>query len=290
VSLKCPACGSMELTDQEITDHFLSKKKFIVSFCNDCGHGATNFPENNDTSSYYNSKEYYSHTDQGGGLLIQLYKVSRLLMLRYKHKIISRYKKNPGSLLDYGCGTGAFLTYMKGRGWTIMGLEPNHEARKEAEKKTGIPITKSAEEIRGRYDLVTLWHVLEHTKNPTLELKRLNELAPRNGLLIVAVPNYKSYDADHYKKYWAGYDVPRHLHHFTKKSLINVAEKSGWKYEGGHPMKLDSYYVSLLSEKYIKGQTDLLSYLRAFITGGVSNIMARRTKNYSSNIFIFQKC
>jgi hypothetical protein len=102
----------------------------------------------------------------------------------------------------------------------------------------------------------------------------------------VAVPNYKSYDATHYKEFWAAYDVPRHLWHFSEKSISHIFGEHDFDLVKTLPLIFDSFYVSLLSEKYMTGKSNLIS---GFLTGLTSNIKARHTGEFSSKIYLLKK-
>ena len=130
-----------------------------------------------------------------------------------------------------------------------------------------------------------MWHVLEHIDNLHNQVEQLHRLLKDNGRLVIAVPNYKSYDAKYYKDKWAAYDVPRHLNHFHKESLENIF-KGNFQLKSIHPMKWDAYYISMMSGKFVgHGNT----FIRGIIRGWKSNRKARHTGEYSSLIYIFDK-
>jgi len=209
--------------------------------------------------------------------------------LRWKHQLIAEYYNEPKKILDYGCGTGEFLNYMKNKMWSIAGVEPNDKARQKANRLlNGDEVTANIETIENRsFEAITLWHVLEHIHDLSDTIQKLKSQLSENGLLIIAVPNPNSHDCKHYKNYWAGYDVPRHLWHFTKDTMNSLLQKNGFKIIDIKPMKLDSFYVSLLSEKNKNPvQSKLFTSLKAFKEGLASNRSARKTNEYSSLIFI----
>lgn len=224
-----------------------------------------------------------SHGDSVNPIFDKVYRIVQNKNLAYKKRIIQKYTIGQ-SILDYGCGTGTFLSYMLKHGWDTQGIEPDKQARQIA-INNGIHLT-TIDQLTESFDCITLFHVLEHvhTLNETLTtlINRLN----RNGVLILALPNYKSNDAEHYQEYWAGYDVPRHLYHFSQKSIFTLAKKLGLNIVATHPMHFDSYYVSLLSEKYKSGSSKIL---KAFYQGMTSNRKAQKTKEYSSLIYILSK-
>lgn len=240
-------------------------------------------PENLD--SYYKSEDYISHTDSKSGVIDKVYALVKNYMLGKKMSWIKEYKTN-GTLLDIGAGTGDFLVNAKSLNWKVSGVEPNSSARKLATSKSVI-LKKDISEIHNHScDVISMWHVLEHVPNLELQIKRLKDILKDDGLLVIAVPNYKSYDAQYYKSSWGAYDVPRHLWHFSQNGISDLFSKSGFKLVETKPLKFDSYYVSLLSEKNKNGRSNLLN---AFRVGFLSNLQARSTSEYSSLVYFFKK-
>lgn len=236
-------------------------------------------------SKYYESDAYISHTDNNKGLISFLYQFIKKRALQKKIKLITSLHNGTGSLLDIGAGTGSFLEEAKQHNWKISGVEPNKGARTLALEK-GIALRESIADYKTEtFDVITLWHVLEHLPNLEETIVEIEKLVNPNGILIIAVPNYKSYDANHYKNFWAAYDVPRHLWHFSRKSMERIfSEKI--KLQKTKPMIFDSFYVSLLSEK---NKTEKQNLIKAFFIGFRSNISAWKTKEYSSLIYCFKK-
>ncbi|MFD0799690.1 class I SAM-dependent methyltransferase [Maribacter chungangensis] len=235
---------------------------------------------------YYQSESYISHSDKPKTLIDRIYLFVKNYSLKKKINLINRFVDKQGYLLDIGAGTGDFLLTAKQHNWRIDGVEPNQLARTNAKTK-GIILKESMKDLsKNTYDIITLWHVLEHLPDLQEQITTINELLKTQGILIVAVPNYRSYDAKLYKEYWAAYDVPRHLWHFSKKSILQIFTPYGFDLLETKPMLFDSFYVSLLSEKYKTGKTN---YLKAFINGCMSNIKGLRSKEYSSHIYILRK-
>lgn len=289
---ECPICGNNSWNKHtSCLDHTVSHETFEIQRCISCSLLATNPRPSNDTlSKYYESKEYISHTDSASSFIDRIYKVARGFTLRWKESLIKKYTSSK-TLLDYGCGTGDFLRHCSDRGWRVSGVEPAPTARAIASSKLKVEIQADISEIRNQtFDVVTLWHVLEHVPDTNVLLNNLNALLKEDGTLFIAVPNYKSYDGEKYKSHWAGYDVPRHLWHFSSDTLRNLVSKNGFQIAQIHPMRLDSFYVSLLSEKYLhNGNTTVTSYINAFLTGLKSNLAAKKTGNYSSLIYVIKK-
>lgn len=242
-------------------------------------------PVPSDLSKYYESDTYISHTDTSESLIDKVYKTVRNYTLKKKLKLINSYKLSGKKILDIGAGTGDFLNICKENGWNINGVEPSEKAQKIAAQK-GIDLQSDLSEYGiEKYDIITMWHVLEHVPNLLHYIDTIKKVLKPDGVLIIAVPNYKSYDAKYYKNYWAAFDVPRHLWHFSKTSISKLFSKINIDVVKVLPMKFDSYYVSLLSEKYKNGKMKPLS---AIYRGFISNLKATTTKEYSSHIYILK--
>ena len=242
-------------------------------------------PDFESLPKYYESEDYISHTDEKRGLFSSLYQTVKKWSLQKKAKLIFQENSGVGTLLDVGAGTGEFLKVAKEKGWDVQGMEPNRNASSLALEK-GIELKSSLNDFKNnQFDVVTLWHVLEHIPNLEETIPQLASLVKANGTLIIAVPNFKSYDAKYYKEFWAAYDVPRHLWHFSKESMEKLFSKN-FILEKTEPMIFDSFYVSLLSEKYKTGNK---FSLKAFWIGLRSNLKANESKEYSSHIYCFRK-
>ena len=239
-------------------------------------------PEN--LASYYKSKDYISHTDSRKGILASLYQSVKKYTIRRKIKLFNKYAGDNKSLLDIGAGTGDLLLAAKKDGYEAYGTEPDAEAREKAGTK-GV-VLKESVSFERKFKLISLWHVLEHFPDPDEEIRNIKSYLEDDGTLFVAVPNFNSYDADYYREFWAAYDVPRHLWHFSKYALKKLFQKHQMKIVDIRPMPFDAFYVSLLSEKYRSGKS---KYLKAFAVGALSNIKARRSGEYSSLLYIVQK-
>jgi 2-polyprenyl-3-methyl-5-hydroxy-6-metoxy-1,4-benzoquinol methylase len=238
---------------------------------------------------YYKSDDYISHTDSKRNLFERTYHIIKKMALRRKLSLINSFSKQKGTLLDVGCGTGDFLEFSKQKGWRVVGIEPNDEARAIANKKTNNSVYKTNHLLNlenHSLDIITLWHVLEHLPNLEEHIAEFKRLLKPNGTLIIAVPNYKSYDAKIYKTYWAAFDVPRHLWHFSKESIKILMETFKMNVVKMYPMQFDAFYVSLLSEKYSTGR---MTIFRPFFIGLLSNLKAIWSKEYSSIIYCVKK-
>ena len=237
-------------------------------------------------SSFYESEKYLSHNATKISLIDIVYRIARQINIRRKYKLINKYKK-PSKVLDIGTGTGELLHYFKENGWETIGIEPNNSARKFASEKNGLSVftEEKLEELEEKsFDLIMMWHVLEHVVKLNDRIEQIKRLLKSDGVIIIAVPNINSPDFQYYQKYWAGLDVPRHLYHFSETSIDNLFKRHSIRIIQSWPMKLDAYYVSLLSEKY---RGNKFAYFNAFLRGFKSNIKARKqNNNYSSMIFV----
>ena len=235
--------------------------------------------------NYYKSETYISHTDSKKTFFDKIYQVVKNYTLKQKLLLLNSFKLSSKSVLDFGAGTGDFLKVCKNNNWEVLGIEPSLEARENAAKK-GIYLKENLLDVGNKkFDVITLWHVLEHVENLKNTIKFLKGLFLPGGRIVVAVPNYKSYDAEFYKEYWAAYDVPRHLWHFSQKAIRKLFLEAEMVVEETLPMKFDSYYVSLLSEKYKTGKSNPI---KAFYRGFLSNRSAKSTTEYSSLIYVIK--
>lgn len=242
-------------------------------------------PELEKLAAYYESDDYISHTDGKRNFFEKLYQFVKRIAIKNKVKLISSYSSK-GKVLDIGAGTGEFLATAKKEGWDVTGFEVNPKAKTIASSK-GINMEESLKELESSsFDIITMWHVLEHISNLEEYILELYRLIKPNGTIIIAVPNFKSFDASFYGRYWAAYDTPRHLWHFSKKAIEKLFGEKGMKLTEVLPMKLDSFYVSLLSEKYKTGK---MNFIRAFFVGLKSNMEGKRNNEYSSHIYILKK-
>lgn len=245
------------------------------------------FPKPNETDlhKYYESDDYISHTDGKNSLFEKLYQYIKKIALKNKINLLNELHPSKGKLLDIGAGTGDFLAYAKIDGWDITGIEPSEKAKAIARKKD-VNFAESTEVLKEHsFDVITMWHVLEHVPNLEKQIKELKRLLKSDGTIIIAVPNFRSFDAKYYRRFWAGFDVPRHLWHFSKKAIKQLFLKEKMKVEKMVPMKFDAFYVSLLSEKY---KTGSMNFLKAFYIGLKSNYKAKKRFQYSSLIYVIK--
>lgn len=270
----------------ELKDYFFSQEAFFLIKNSDYGFLETH-PQPECVNKYYESESYISHTDSKKDLFAQLYQFVKTFNIRSKFSMLTNPEQG-AKLLDYGCGVGDFLLYSKNNNLDVLGVEPNLNARQAALEKVGKDLILDIElkNIAETFDIITLWHVLEHIPNLCRFIEDLKNHLNPGGEILIAVPNYLSLDAKFYKQYWAAYDVPRHLWHFSPQSMQQLFESFGMKIEKKYPLWFDSFYVSLLSEKYKKTR---LGFLRAFGIAFISNLSGMFSGNYSSVVYKIRK-
>jgi len=285
---KCFICGNQEFTPYlTCSDYFLTKEPFNIVKCKTCGFVFVNpRPVKAELSKYYESSEYISHSGTSKGIVNTVYKKIRKYTHSKKLKLVERFA-NKKNILDIGCGSGELLSLFKMNGWETLGIEPNQNARDFAISEYKLDVNDESEISNipnSSKDVITMWHVLEHVSDLNERVGELKRILKKDGTIFIAVPNCISYDAKHYEKFWAAYDVPRHLYHFTPDSMKRLLEKFQFRIIEVLPMKFDSYYVSMLSEKYKTGNSNLL---KALYIGWKSNHYAKKDKiAYSSLLYV----
>ncbi|MEZ7506367.1 class I SAM-dependent methyltransferase [Flavobacterium sp. Arc2] len=269
-----------------VKDHSVSKETFDL-YHDETTDMLITYPQPSleNLGKYYESEDYISHTDGKRSLFEKAYHFIKGIALKNKLELINLQQPNKGSILDIGAGTGDFLAVAKENGWKTVGVEPSDKARAIALKKAVSFVEDTSGLESQSFDVITMWHVLEHVPNLDNQIKELKRLLKPAGTLIVAVPNFNSFDAKHYGAFWAAYDVPIHFWHFSKKAIKLLFEKEDMKLEKVLPMKFDSFYVSLLSEKYKHGK---MNFVKAFFVGLQSNIKAKQNFEYSSHIYVLK--
>lgn len=283
----CPSCGHPQFNNYLICeDYAASHESFALVKCTKCELVFTNPRPNKDNiSKYYQHDNYISHTNRANNITNVLYKLVRKYTLYHKKQLIQSHTKNR-RLLDFGCGPGVFARYMQNKGYDTVGYEPSTNTEIDAANTVKIHKNLKTLSKENKFDIITAWHVLEHVHNLGETIKTLKSLLNKSGLIVIAVPNIDSDDCKHYKKHWAGYDVPRHLYHFNPSSLKILMAKKRFAFLKSYPMFFDAMYVSILSEKYIESSLPLIKGIKQGIR---SNNKANKSNQYSSIIYIFQK-
>ncbi len=286
----CPACGASEMrTHLQAKDYTVSKNTFNIVRCAACDLLFTNpRPEAEQASYFYQSENYISHSNTQKGFINKLYHAVRKITLKQKTNLIQGEQKGTKNLLDIGCGNGHFLHACQQDGWNTFGMELDPETAARAAALTGQSIFPNLQAIpeEPQFELISLWHVLEHVYEIDAYFEFFKKRINPGGKLLLALPNSKSFDADYFKEFWAAYDVPRHIYHFNPETIQSIAKKHGFKLAKQHGQIFDSFYIALLSHEYKTGSKKLIA---SFFVGLWSNLIAYfKTGNYSSNIYIFE--
>lgn len=286
----CPICDHIVFTHHlSCVDHNYSGDVFDISSCNKCSFKFTNpRPSAKTIHKYYKSDNYISHTSSKKGLFNKVYHLVRTYQFGYKYKLIKNNLPTVEniSILDFGCGTGDFLNYCKQKGLRCYGVERDNDARKMGRSNFKLSINKDLNEIESKdekFDVITLWHVLEHIEDFKFLLSSLKKLLKENGLLILGLPNHNSFDAEIFKENWVAYDVPIHLSHFSQNNIKYLVHSLSFKSVKTKPLFFDAYYISILSAKK-KGK----SFFFALKSGWKSNRKAKKTSEYSSLAYLIK--
>lgn len=290
MNYKCPWCGSdKSQIHLWLKDEFLTHEDFQIYECKSCGLLYTEpRPDKTEIGKYYQSETYYSHKENKKGFIPKIYETVKRVNLKRKYKLATK-EMPKGKVLDIGCGVGDFLQIMETQGWDTMGIEPSEEAKAIATKRLNNKVLNPEEidQLKDQsFDLITMWHVLEHVDNLKEEIQHIERLLKSKGRLVLALPNFKSYDAQFYNTQWAAYDVPRHLNHFCKESIVKIFRNSELKLIDTDKLKWDAYYISYMSEMYKRHSMPLL---RGAYRGWVSNRKAKKSQEWSSRVYIFEK-
>ena len=236
-------------------------------------------------AQYYDSSEYISHGNQKRGWIDHLYSFVQRIMLKQKERWLSKYVKESKRYLDFGCGTGALIHHLNKNNWEACGVEPSEKARNFS-SVTDCLYSSLASLPQTNFDIIALWHVLEHLPDPTSSLKEFHAQLKQGGYLFLALPNFNSFDANYYKDYWAAYDVPRHLWHFSAQGITQLCDQCGLELVASKGLLLDAFYVSYLSEQHQKSKA---AFIKGICVGLWSNLKACFTKEHSSKLYIFKK-
>ncbi len=287
----CPLCASSAISPSlTVKDHSITGETFELWRCAGCDFLFTQDPPEPEAAGrYYQGEEYISHSDNQQGLVNKLYHTARDFMLGRKYALVAKVSKGK-RLLDYGTGTGYFTDFMVRKGYTARGIEIDAGARNYGREKFGITVDAPAALFDtltpDSFDVITLWHVLEHLYDPQKYLARFFELLAADGKLIIAVPNHKSTDAKTYGADWAAYDVPRHLWHFSPATMRKMVGQAGFRVVATRHMPLDPFYVSIMSQRYHNGGGMIGGGLRGFRSFVASAADAERG---SSVIYVCEK-
>jgi len=270
--------------DLKIRDHFLTKEVFNVF---EHSEGVLKTQPDLDEKTlkkYYDSSQYSSHNNIGGFIGF-LYSLSARIMLRFKFRVLAKHINKESLIVDFGCGTGGFMSSLKKKKYNVVGVDSNKKARDKCLEKK-LTTFKSIKDLKENIDAITFWHSFEHVSHPNEILNQIISQSKNNLTVVIALPNYRSFDAKHYGSFWAAYDVPRHRFHYSQIGIKKLMKSHGFECLKTKPMLLDAFYISILSEKHRKNK---LSFFKGIIAGLISNLSALYTSNYSSSVFVFKK-
>lgn len=271
----------MKKNKTEITDYFLSKEKFFVQKTSTPGVLETS-PKPKSIKKYYASSKYLSHNKEKT-LFAWVYFFFKKISIASKVRTIKSFKKNFISLLDYGAGDGFFVHSLRQKKIDAVGYDPFFKYNEKGMYNDPNFFKKNN---LNKFDIITMWHSLEHTQSYSQALENAKSMLSDKGVLIVACPNYKSFDSEYYKRYWAGYDVPRHLWHFSPKGMRVVFSSLGFELLKTKGMFWDPFYVSMVSEKY---KSSKLWFIKGFFVGLASCLASIFNKNPSSVVYVAKK-
>ena len=286
---KCPWCDS-DKTQMHlwVKDLFLTQEAFEIHECLKCGLLFTEpRPKPEEIGKYYQSDEYYSHKENKKGFIPRIYESVKKVNLKRKVRMATKGLPT-GKMLEIGCGVGDFIKEMEHKGWDCTGIEPSIDAKAIAQKRIKARLYDPTEINTlpdESFDLISMWHVLEHVDDLKEEIRQLQRLLKKGGRLVLALPNFKSYDAQYYKEYWAAYDVPRHLNHFSRETINTIFKNSGFVLKKTDKLIWDAYYISFMSEKY---KNHRLPLMKGVFRGWVSNCKARKTSEWSSLVYFLE--
>ncbi|MGJ8683020.1 MAG: class I SAM-dependent methyltransferase [Nonlabens sp.] len=266
-----------------VQDYFLTQEKFEL-YKNEQTEVLKTTPQPENLESYYESENYLSHDDSQDSFFARCYQYAKGWNLKSKKSLIGKYAVD-GKILDIGAGVGDVVGALKKSGYDAVGYEPSKKARIFAARK-GIELLDQTDSIQpNSIKVISMYHVLEHVPDYDKQIADIKNWLQEDGVLILALPNYNSFDAKWFKQHWAGYDVPRHLFHFNKRAVRNVFQ-GDFEIVSTKPMWFDSFYVSILSARYQKKK---LAFVYGIIIGLISNIAALFSKEPSSIVYVLKK-
>jgi SAM-dependent methyltransferase len=253
--IHCPSCDSDKIKHiLDIPDYYFSKQVFPIDECQNCGLRFTQSrPTADAIGEYYDSENYASH-DSGkkSSLFLKAYQLARDYMLEQKFKLVRQFKPEWKQVLDYGTGEGFFTEFLQKKGKEAFGIEPSAVARSNFKNRTGNDLYPdiSALPPGKSFQVITLWHVLEHIHSLRNTMEELVERLQSKGIVVIAVPNQKSTDVKTFGKEWAAWDVPRHLYHWDENSLEHFMKSLGLQRIYTTQLPLDPIYIGMISSKY----------------------------------------
>jgi ubiquinone/menaquinone biosynthesis C-methylase UbiE len=224
----------------------IDKDGWTVYRCPTCGLGFLDpRPSESEIEGLYRS-DYFSEQYDGGIDPDSPQYKKRLSGEQHRTKFIKSVKRS-GHLLDIGCGYGYFLDASRRKGYTVHGLDVSEWAARYALEKLGISMTigkiVDVDLPPESFDIITMWHSLEHTPDPHMALKRAKSWLKRDGILAIDVPNYNGTDARYKWEDWVGWQLPYHYWHCTFNSLKQLLYQHGFRI-----LKHKNYHSEVVKE------------------------------------------
>jgi 2-polyprenyl-3-methyl-5-hydroxy-6-metoxy-1,4-benzoquinol methylase len=289
----CPICESKHIEfHQKIKDFTVSEETYDLYKCSDCGFIFTqDAPDAAHIGPYYKSDDYVSHSNTNKGLFFKVYHKVREIMLARKHKeIVANSSIKAGAkILDIGAGRGYFLNHMQEHKYVCTGIEQDPDVRQAAIDQFNLNVLPPEELYKledKQFDVITLWHVLEHIHDYRGYLDKIKKLLKPDGLLVVALPNPSCSDQYIYKDYWSGWDVPIHLWHFTPQNAKDLMAQYQFKMIDKRKLPFDPFYLSILASKERK---DSFPTITGFVNGFKAYLMSLNNIDNSTSLTYYFK-
>ena len=228
----CPACAERDTSIVQFAD-----PPFRLARCSRCGlRWLLDPPVGEELADFYVSGFYGTAAPRGGPLATALHGLNNAIRLRELRDVA------PGRLLDVGCGKGRFLAAARDAGWDVVGVEFAPDLAASA-RLQGVEVHAGdflEVPLDGDFDVITMWHVLEHLPDPAKAIARAVELLRPGGRLVVSVPNIDSLQARVGGEDWLHVDLPRHLFHFNPRSLSTLVRRAGL-----HVLRIGHFYPEM---------------------------------------------
>lgn len=293
--VKCNLCDSDNSSILFKGKDMVHKKKglFTVVKCLNCGLIYTNpRPNENIISKYYPDEYWDIYDNEDEGIDIRLKK----LVHKFINKISYKMTISPqlgGKILDIGCGDGKRLLELRKDGWDTYGVEISDLAAEYVRERYGLNvITGKVEDARFKneiFDVIILDNVLEHLSDPKTSLIEISRILKNDGTLAIIIPNVNSFEAKQFRKYWTGWELPRHLYHFTPMSIRDLLAKTGFEVL---KIDFDTNPNNILSSlKYIfkdRGINTLIGLTIVFPFAILTSLILGKTKQ-SYNMAVYSK-
>jgi 2-polyprenyl-3-methyl-5-hydroxy-6-metoxy-1,4-benzoquinol methylase len=273
----CPLCSSDEFSVEFSREdlNLMVPGSFTVVSCNNCKHMFLNpRPTTHSIKNHLYTENYDQYRDRG--TKFSILNILQSYGFHKRYRLIAKYISS-GRILDIGCASGDFLEYMlQFPEWDLVGLEPITQAANLAREHLNVKIINNTltDHTFGdeKFDVVTFWHVFEHVEDPITTLTVVNEILHGDGIVVITLPILKSIDHWIFGKYWIGFELPRHLHFFSKEKMLELLTLTGFEFlesrclYGSHAMSMTSLKFwmrskKIFSENFLSGFMKILMSL-----------------------------